>query len=61
MQRTHDLPRTEVAERAINAANLDALECEIRAARVLANGRGLLAINLMRAVSEYGPSVQRAL
>ena len=61
MLRTHDLPHTEVAKREINAANLEALEREIRAARLLANGRGLLAINVMRAVSEYGPSVQRAL
>ncbi len=61
MQRTHDLPHTEVAKREINAANLEALEREICAARVLAKGRGLLAINVMRAVSEYGPSVQRAL
>ena len=48
-------------KKAIDAANLEALEREIRAARELAGGRGLLAINVMRAVSEYGPSVTRAL
>lgn len=45
----------------IDAANLEALEREIRAARALARGRGLLAVNVMRAVSEYAPSVVRAL
>ena len=46
---------------AIDAANLEALEREIRAARALAQGRGLLAVNVMRAVGEYAPSVTRAL
>jgi nitronate monooxygenase len=65
MERTRDLPAgaaaTRAAKQAINEANLEALEREIRAARELAGGRGLLAINVMRAVSEYGPSVARAL
>jgi nitronate monooxygenase len=65
MERTHDLPpgaaATQAAKEAINAANLEALGREIRAARQLAAGNGLLAINVMRAVSEYGPSVTRAL
>ncbi len=65
MALTHDLPAgaaaTQAAKVAINAANLEALEREIRAARAIAGGRGLLAINVMRAVSEYGPSVTRAL
>ena len=52
---------TEAAKQAINEANLEALGREIAAARKLAAGRGLLAINVMRAVSEYGPSVKRAL
>ncbi|MBL8302098.1 MAG: nitronate monooxygenase, partial [Ideonella sp.] len=52
---------TEETKRVIDAANLEALEREIRAARRLAGDRGLLAINVMRAVSEYGPSVKRAL
>ena len=65
MAQTRDLPAgaaaTQAAKEAINAANLEALGREIRAARALAGGRGLLAINVMRAVSEYGPSVTRAL
>jgi nitronate monooxygenase len=65
MERTRELhpgaAATQAAKLAINEANLEALEREIRAARLLAGGRGLLAINVMRAVSEYGPSVTRAL
>ncbi|MEO8125204.1 MAG: nitronate monooxygenase, partial [Burkholderiales bacterium] len=60
MERTRAL-RGDVAKTEINAANLEALEREIAAARVLANGRGLLAINVMRAVGEYAPSVTKAL
>jgi len=65
MERTKDLAAgaeaTAAAKLAINAANLEALAREIAAARDLSGGRGLLAINVMRAVSEYGPSVTRAL
>jgi nitronate monooxygenase len=52
---------TQAAKTAINQANLEALQREIVAARRLAGGRGLLAINVMRAVNEYAPSVTRAL
>ena len=52
---------TQAAKAAINEANLEALQREIVAARRLANGHGLLAINVMRAVNEYAPSVTRAL
>lgn len=52
---------TATAKTEIDAANLVALEREIGAARELSGGRGLLAINVMRAVSEYAPSVTRAL
>jgi nitronate monooxygenase len=45
----------------IDAANLEALEREILAARQLSQGRGLLAVNVMRAVGEYAASVTRAL
>jgi nitronate monooxygenase len=64
MQRTraHHSGRGGDADRAaIDAANLEALEREIRAARTLSQGRGLLAINVMRAVNAYAPSVTRAL
>ena len=65
MERTRDLAAgaaaTAAAKQSINEANLEALGREIGAARALANGRGLLALNVMRAVSEYGPLVKRAL
>ena len=65
MARTRELApgatATAAAKAAINEANLEALTREIRAAQALSAGRGLLAINVMRAVSEYGPSVTRAL
>jgi nitronate monooxygenase len=51
----------QVAKTAIDEANLEALQREIVAARRLAGGRGMLAINVMRAVNEYTPSVTRAL
>lgn len=45
----------------IDAANLEALQREIAAARTLSQGRGLLAVNVMRAVSSYADSVRTAL
>jgi nitronate monooxygenase len=45
---------------AIDAANLEALDREVRAALALAEGRGLVAVNVMRAVSEYAPYVRRS-
>ena len=65
MERTRDLAPAEAATQRvkedINAANLEALAREIRAARRHSGGRGLLAVNVMRAVGEYAPSVKRAL
>jgi nitronate monooxygenase len=45
---------------AINAANLIALDREIRAAIKLSDGRGLVAVNVMRAVGEYVAYVRQA-
>jgi len=44
----------------VDAANLAALDREIRAAKQLAGGRGIVAVNVMRAVSEYAHYVQQA-
>lgn len=44
----------------INTANLEALDREIRAARALAEGNGMVAVNIMRAVAEYAPYVKQA-
>jgi nitronate monooxygenase len=61
MEATGHLEAGDKAKAAIDAANLEALKREIRAARERAQGRGLLAINVMRAVSEYAHSVTTAL
>ena len=61
MARTSGLPPGDAAKQAIDEANLEAISREITAARQLAGGAGLLAINVMRAVSEYAASVKRAL
>jgi nitronate monooxygenase len=45
---------------AINAANLVALDREIHAAQALAGGRGMVAVNIMRAVAEYANYVRQA-
>jgi len=45
----------------IEQANQEALAREIRQARGIAGGRGLLAVNVMRAVSDYAASVRTAL
>jgi nitronate monooxygenase len=44
----------------INAANLTALDREIVAARELAGGEGMVAVNAMRALSEYAHYVRQA-
>jgi nitronate monooxygenase len=61
MERTRECRVGEAAKAAINEANLEALEREIVSAKALAQGRGVLAVNVMRAVGEYAPSVTRAL
>ena len=42
-------------------ANLEALGREIAAARALSGGRGLIAVNVMRAVSQYAQYVRHAM
>ncbi len=44
----------------IDTANLEALDREIRGAKAIAEGRGLVAVNVMRAVSEYAAYVRQA-
>jgi len=45
----------------INDANLEALEREVKAARAAAGGLGLIAMNVMRAVSDYAAQIRRSL
>jgi len=61
MERTTGLAPGAAARQAIEQANRIALEREIGAARALAQGRGLLAVNVMRAVSQYQDYVLGAL
>jgi nitronate monooxygenase len=65
MERTQGLAarvgRDEDTKAQINAANLEALEREVKAARQQAQGRGLIAMNVMRAVSDYANCVRRSL
>lgn len=53
-------PAHRVDRAAVEAVNLIALDREIRAARALAQGHGMLAVNVMRAVSQYGDLVRQA-
>ncbi len=61
MERTGGLGIGARAKELINAANLEALGREVAAARRLAGDYGLLAMNVMRAVSEYAAYVRRSL
>ncbi|MCU0956024.1 MAG: nitronate monooxygenase family protein [Hydrogenophaga sp.] len=61
MARSAGVALGEPAKTVIDAANLEALRREIAAARERAEGRGLLAVNVMRAVSSYSSSVRTAL
>jgi nitronate monooxygenase len=44
----------------VDAANLQALDREIGLAKRMSAGRGLVAVNVMRAVSEYAANVRQA-
>lgn len=44
----------------IDQANLVALDREVKAALTLSEGRGIVAVNIMRAVSEYASYVRQA-
>ena len=61
MNRASGMPPGPQLKAVINAANVEALRREIASARQLAGGCGLLAVNVMRAVSDYASSVQTAL
>ena len=60
MARTADLEGPQ-AKALIDAANLEALAREIAKAREISGGRGLIAVNVMRAVNEYEAYVRHAL
>ena len=60
MERTGAL-EGPAAKAQIDAANREALDREIRRARELAQGRGLIAVNVMRALDQYETYVRQAL
>ena len=65
MSRTQGLAarsdHNDETRRLIDEANREALRRELRAARALAAGRGLIAVNVMRAVSDYAAYVKVSL
>jgi nitronate monooxygenase len=61
MEQTRELKPGPQTRDAIEQANLVALRREIESARALAGGRGMLAVNVMRAVSQYKDYVLCAL
>jgi nitronate monooxygenase len=61
MALTEHLDKEPDARERIDAANLEALGREITRARKLSGGRGLIAVNIMRAVSAYESYVRHSL
>jgi len=61
MERTSRVGLGPEAKACINAANLEALGREVAAARRIAGSFGMLAMNVMRAVSDYAAYVTRSL
>lgn len=61
MERTRGIGVDAAGKAIIDAANIEALSREIRGARKIAGDFGLLAVNVMRAVTEYAPYVRCSL
>jgi nitronate monooxygenase len=61
MAQTGHLDKEPDARERINAANLEALDREIHAAREAAQGQGWIAVNVMKALSAYEAYVRQAL
>ena len=56
MQRTHKTKDIDL----INVANLEALDREIQQAKRVSQGKGAVAVNIMRAVSQYAEYVKQS-
>ncbi len=61
MEQTAHLSSEPDTRERIDAANLEALRREIARARALSGGRGMIAVNIMRAVSAYEAYVRQSL
>jgi nitronate monooxygenase len=60
MERTSHARTDAAAKQLINDVNLEALDREIRLAKAIAQGSGLIAVNVMRAVADYARLVRQA-
>jgi len=61
MQETKHLDKELDARQRIDAANLTALDREIKQARQMSQGQGWLAVNIMKALSAYEACVHQAI
>jgi len=61
MARTGHLDKESDARQQIESANLIALDREIKKAQMLSNGRGLIAVNIMKALNQYPGYVAQSL
>lgn len=60
-EQTRHLDKEADAKQQIDRVNLVALDREITKARAISQGNGLIAVNVMKALSAYGRYVQQAL
>jgi len=61
MDSTKHLKPSQKSKELINEANIEALKREILLAKEISKGRGLIAVNIMRAVNEYAAYVKCSL
>ncbi|HPH15225.1 MAG TPA: nitronate monooxygenase, partial [Burkholderiaceae bacterium] len=61
MEKTGHLDKEPDSKQLIDAANLEALDREIKRAQAISQGRGVIAVNMMRALSAYEAYVRQAL
>lgn len=61
MEKTDKIEKEPDAAERINAANLEALRREVRRARELSEGNGAIAVNVMKALSQYEAYVRCSL
>ncbi|WP_231698256.1 NAD(P)H-dependent flavin oxidoreductase [Ottowia caeni] len=61
MEKTDKIEKEPDAAERINAANLEALQREVRRARELSEGHGAIAVNVMKALSQYEAYVRCSL
>jgi nitronate monooxygenase len=60
MEKTRRIRDRDANKAAIQSANLIALDREIKEAQKIAQGRGLIAVNVMRAITQYQDCVRQS-